>query len=164
MSNLIANKELASKYLDVALKYDELEEFLTGDLMYELTIRDTYGNKFFSAMHVMEAIYEKHISNPSLHLDKMTYDTIIQVLEESCYSKDILNIFSDIEYQINSQMNNRAAFNFDCTNLLLKVKENISRNAEIYKTPEDKDHPNGIWSDIEKHGATLEQITGKKVM
>ena len=88
MSNFIANMDLASRYLEIALKRNELEEFLTGDLLYELTLRDTYGNKVFSAMHVMEAIYAKHRSTPDLNLDKMTYDVFVKVLDESCYSRD----------------------------------------------------------------------------
>ena len=55
-----------------------------------------------------------------LNLDKMTYDAFVKVLDESCYSRDILNTLSDIEYQINSQKQNNAAFNLDYDDLLLK--------------------------------------------
>ena len=36
--------------------------------------------------------------------------------------------------------------------------------VQIYKTPEDKEHPNGIWYDLLVHNENIEQITGQKVM
>lgn len=164
MSNLIADKELASKYLDVALEYGELKEFLTGDLDYELTLRDTYGNKVFSAMHVMEAIYDKHRLNPNLKLDEKTYNTMVLVLETRRNSRDILAIFSDIEYQLNAQKNGTAAFSINGIEILEKMKDNVFRNKNRYQKSEEKEHPNGIWPEIQQHNVTVEQITGHKIL
>lgn len=164
MSNLKADMELADKFLEVALKYNELKEFLTGDLTYELKVKDPNGNSVFSAMHIMEAIYNKHRKNPELGLDKKTYDCMVYVLDNRRNSREILAIFSDIEYQMNSQKNGTAAFNVDCLELLNKMKSNIDRNKLRYQISEEKEHPNGIWPEIEMHNITLEQITGHKIL
>ena len=164
MSNFIANIDLASKYLEIALKCNELEEFLTGDPLYELTLRDMYGNKIYSAMHVMEAIYEKHRNDPDLNLDKMTYDVFVKVLDESCYSRDIINTLSNIEYQINSQKHNNAAFNLDVDDLLSKVRANVLKYADVYKSPEDNEHPDGIWHHVLMHINNLELLTNIRII
>ena len=103
MGNLIATKRLASKYLDIALKKNGLEDFLTGFCLYELTVKDSYGNDVFSAMHVMEAIYDKYREDPNCNIDKMTYDAIINILETTRHGSSILNLFDDIVYQMNAE-------------------------------------------------------------
>lgn len=162
MGNLIANKELASKFLDIALKYDEFQRFLTGSLAYELTVKDPYGNDVFSAMHVMEAIYDKHKKEPNLKLDELTYNSMINTLRTRRNSSDILNILSDIEYHMNAEKSKTAAFNVDCLNLLVEIRENIERNKDFYKSSVEIDE--GIWNQIQMHDVTIEQITGHKVL
>ena len=105
VSNLIANKELASKYLDVALKNNSFREFLLGYSLYELTVKDQNGNNVFSAMHVMEAIYDKFRKDPNSNIDKLTYQTMIYELQTNRFNKAILNLFENITYQISEQKN-----------------------------------------------------------
>jgi len=162
MSNLIANKELASEYLDIALENNEFQKFLTGNLAYELVVKDSYGKNVFSAMHVMEAIYDKHKQNPNLRLDGLTFNTMVNVLRTRRNASDILNILSDIEYQMNAEKNNTAAFNVNCLNLLVEIRQNLERNKEFYQSSIEVNQ--GIWNEIQLHNMTLEQITGHKVL
>ena len=144
MSNLIANKELASKYLEVALKNNSFREFLLGYSLYELTVKDSNGNNVFSAMHVMEAIYEKYRRYQNSNIDKLTYTTMIHELQTNRFNKAILNLFENITYQINAQKNQTAPFSFDCMKLLEEAKENLKRNEAFYKYPQGENRPNFI--------------------
>ena len=42
MNDLIANNELADKFLNLELKYDDLAAFLSGSPECKLTTRDSY--------------------------------------------------------------------------------------------------------------------------
>lgn len=164
MGKLKANRELAKKYLDVALATNEFREFLLGFSLYELTVTDSYGNEVFSAMHVMEAIYDKYREKPNSGIDKLTYETIIKELKTSRFNKAILNIFEDITYQMDAQKNGTAPFNLDCGNLLEEAKENLKRNEAFYKYPQGESKPNGIWPQIEMYNARIEQTIGHKIL
>lgn len=164
MSNLIANKELASKYLEVALKNNSFREFLLGYSLYELNVKDQNGNNVFSAMHVMEAIYDKYRKNPDSKIDKLTYETMIHELQTNRFNKAILNLFENITYQISAQKNQTAPFSFDCMKLLEEAKENLKRNEVFYKYPQGENKPNGIWPELEMYNNRIEQTTGHKIL
>ena len=164
MGNLIATKELAKKYLDIALKCNNFKRFFVGSPLYELTVKDSYGNDVFSSMHVMEAIYDKYREDPSCNIDKMTYETIINELRNSRYGEQILKIFENIIYQISAQKNKTAPFNFDCVELLEEMKMNLSRNEDFYKSPDVNLKPHGIWPEVEMYDARIQKIIGRKIL
>lgn len=164
MSNLIANPELARKYLDIALRNNSFREFLLGFSLYELNVKDSQGNNVFSAMHVMEAIYDKYKSDPNSGIEKLTYETMLNELKTNRFSKAILNLFEDITYQISAQKNQTAPFNLDCLTLLEEAKENLKRNELFYKYPQGENKPNGIWPELEMYNNRIEQTIGRKIM
>ncbi len=166
MDNLIASPSLAKAYLNTALKYGELEYFLEGLEPYILYVKDPYGNDVFSAMHVMEAIYNKHRSDPSLKLDELTANTIAQELEKTRYEKSILNLMEDILYQVNAQKKGTAAFNLDCVDLLNELRENIKRNEPFYRYPlrlKDGSMSN-TWAKLEDYNKRMYQETGTEIL
>ena len=150
--------------MDIALKKNGLEDFLTGFCLYELTVKDSYGNDVFSAMHVMEAIYDKYREDPNCNIDKMTYNIMINLLKNKRSRMTILNIFDDITYQINAQKNKTAPFNFNCEELLYEMKSNLIRNKDFYKLSDGVNKPNGIWPEIEMYDARIEQTIGRKIL
>ena len=164
MGNLIATKRLASKYLDVALEAGCLEEFLIGFPLFKLTVKDSYGNDVFSSMHVMEAIYDKYREDPNCNIDKMTHDSIINILETTRHGSSILNLFDDIVYQMNAQKNKTAPFSFDCGELLESMKKNLIKNERFYKYPINNNKPNGIWPEIEMYDVRIQQTLGRKLL
>lgn len=164
MGNLIATKELAKNYLDIALKYDEFKDFLLGSPIYELKVKDSYGNDVYSAMHVMEAIYDKYRENTVPNLDKLTYETMIEELKNYKYLPSILNIIENIEYQITAENTGKAPFEMNCVGLLEEFKNHIERNKSVYQLPIPDIGENGYWPSLENHNAIIEQISGKKII
>ena len=166
MDNLIASPSLAKAYLNTALEYGKLANFLEGFGLFGLHVKDPYGNDVFSAMHVMEAIYNKHRSDQSLKLDELTANTIAQELERTRYEENILNLMEDILYQVNAQKKGTAAFNLDCVDLLNKLKENIKRNEPFYRYPHRlKDGSmSNTWAKLEDYNKRMYQETGTKIL
>ncbi len=152
MDNLIANKDLAKAYLEISLKYNQLGSFLTGSPECELTLRDPNGEKVFSAMHVMEAIYDKYRENPNSGIDKQVFDSMIKELKEEVLAKYILNLLEDIEYQLYCEENNIAPFKLDCAGLLKEVSENLVRNKQRFRTPvQSYSGCRSVWGEFVAH-------------
>ena len=78
-------KELAEKLLDIALKYDELDKFITSYPGYELYVNDGMGNKVNSVDAMMIAIYKKY----------STDNRISNKLYEAIYKRGISNYDGD---------------------------------------------------------------------
>ena len=164
MDNLIATKELANQYLEISLKYNDLGSFLIGSPECELTLRDPNGEKVFSAMHVMEAIYDKYRENPNSGIDKQVFDSMIKELREEVLAKYILNLLEDIEYQLYCEKNNIAPFKLDCASLLKEVSENLMRNKDRFQKPVPA-YPGyrGAWGEFVAHDKRVEDY-GHKIL
>ncbi len=124
------NVGLAVKLLEVSLKYDDLWSFLVGGPGYELNAPNGYGVKEQNTTLVMQAIYTKYQSDPSVAEkleEALEYD-----LGSSRNGSDVIEMLNIIKYQLSSEKVGSAPFKIDCEKFLSIVKENIIRNKELY--------------------------------
>ena len=124
------NVGLAVKLLEVSLKYDDLWSFLVGGPGYELNAPNGYGVKEQNTTLVMQAIYTKYQSDPSVAEkleEALEYD-----LGSSRNGSDVIEMLNIIKYQLSSEKVGSAPFKIDCEKFLSLVKENIIRNKELY--------------------------------
>ncbi|MBQ3423105.1 MAG: hypothetical protein IJH34_15960 [Romboutsia sp.] len=139
MNSLFRASLLATKKLDLALDHNQLDEFLCGYPVYQMDEVDEKGNEIPNSKLIMEAIYRIHNSRPEIELDKMTFDTIKELLKTDKSSEDILNILDNIEYQIEAEKSGTATFKMNCEELLKALKENLIENKELYESGSYKD-------------------------
>ena len=162
-SKLIADSELANKYLDIALKYEKFGEFLGGIPIFELTTIGPMGERIFSVAHVVGAVYDKYKEEPESNLDKKMYEEIKRILETSPYERFVLHLLEVIEYQMDCEKKKIAPFKIDCVDLLKDVKDNINRNKIRYTKKSDLYGENGIWPSLEMHNTRLSSY-GHRIM
>ncbi len=157
MNNYLYVKELAEKLLDIALKYDELDKFITGYPGYEVTVNDGIGNKVNSIDAIMQSIYKKYGENSSIteHL----YTAIAVRINSTKNGETLLYLIDMIKYQMREEKANTAPFKINCIELLDLVKENIIRNRDIYNRP-FKTHINGFMEDFKIAANNLELTCG----
>ena len=129
-------RELALKLLDIALKHNDLDQYLEGSPLYEIITHDTMGNKVQATSIVMESVYEKYKSNPELELDKKAYEALKKIGKEAKYIGYITNGIDDIMYQLNAEKENRAPFHLNYEELLKGFRNNLYENRDLYWDPE----------------------------
>lgn len=164
MSEILASQELASGYLNIALENNMLLDFLVGRPLFELKVKDGYGNTTFSSMHVMEAIYDKYREDANLMLDKKVYEEFLNELKVSKFPKDIFNITEDILYHINSEKTGTAPFSMDCITLLEELKNNLSRNKAFYTYSNEQHNIKSVWPQIEDYNDRVFNSSGKRII
>lgn len=151
-------KEHAMDILDLALEFDKLDMFLVGGDVYRLSDFNTPVIQHDSYL-VMQAVYDKYNQNPELELDKKVYEAIIKLLETEKYEPFIINIISDIEYQLMSEQQKTAPFELNCIEILKKLRENIERNKERFKSGSTN-----MWGRLENHDKIINTHYGHKIL
>ena len=125
-------EKLALKFLDRALEFNHLDQYLGGSPLYGIKTHDTMGNKVQATGIVMESVYKKYKSNPELELDKKTYEALKKLGKEGRSTEAITNGIDDIMYQLTAEKENRAPFHLNCEELLTEFRNNLYENRNLY--------------------------------
>ena len=131
--NYEINKKLAMDLLDVALKNDHLLFYVAGQDPYSIKIQNENGNRSSSVAFTMEAIYEKHKTDPSLMIDKKVYEILERAVSNLTDQDVLMFIINVIQYQLSAEQSNRASFKIDCKTLLEKLKNHLIVNKDYFE-------------------------------
>lgn len=149
----------AEKMLDLAIKHNKIESYVSGEPPLKITAVTEDGKKINNSMLVMKCIYKKHLKNKELELDKKVYDAMMKVLKTRNHEDLVLNVLRNIEYHIFLQNEGVAPFEMDCAELLKEAKNNIIRNKNRFEN--DK---YGMWTDLENINEAFENNYGHKIL
>ena len=131
--NQLARMVTAMRLLDIALEYNELDEFLIGFPGYELGGKDGNGGYVQDTSLVMQAIYKKYEIDPSI--SEKFYEAIAGHINRTKSGKTLMEMLRVINAQLRHEKEKTAPFSIDCAALLQLARENIVRNRDLYLKP-----------------------------
>lgn len=164
MRGIQANDDLAKSYLEVALLHNKLYDFVFSTPLYDLQVDDGYGNGVHSAKHVMKALYNKQLEDPSIDMEKKITEVIINNLKEYKYHGTILNLLENLEYHIHAEKNKIATFKLDTIKLFDEIKTHLNKNQIQYKQETRRNGKHGLWPQLELFDVRMQSSTGRKIM
>lgn len=126
-------KDSARRKLEIALEFNKLADYITGDPLFAIKVSDGAGGRVKSTMYPMEAIYDMHREHPELELDRKFYAEL-----NTCFMRDhnpiaLYNGVQAIVYQMRAECSDNAAFYVDCLGLLATVRKSIAENRALYQ-------------------------------
>lgn len=158
-------EEQAQRLLDIALKYDMMNDYLSVFPGFELPVTDSYGNRVDSVSTRMNAIYKRYKEDPGSNVNIIMADTFIDSMRRMHSGAILIIYLREIEYLMNAQASKKASFKVDIMSLLLAAKDNIAQNLYFYQTDRRyKEYPDGYMQDLESICETLESKTDLKLM
>ena len=134
---LRATPDLALKYLEIALKYDDLPDFISGGAMYELNSYDMYGGADRMACYYADALYQKYSLGDVEQFDKMVFDAFAKKLS-SRDDRTLHNTLETLKYMLICEENGTATFLIDRTRLFEIIRNNVLKNIKFFLHPSYK--------------------------
>ena len=128
--------------LQSAMKLEELDEFLCGSTMYQVSGHDCYGGTsyFFNPIHTMEAIYYWNNLHMGGKFYKKVQDAYIKVFQKKRYNIKIDNLLETLVYHVSRchddpEPSVARSLKLDMDAILEEARQNIQRNIKFYEYP-----------------------------
>jgi len=128
---LQASPQLASEYLEIALKYDTLDEFLRGMSGYSLNTYDMYGESVPMLSYVADALYRKQKKGDVENFEDMVFCALAKNLANR-YDKALHYSLEVYKHMLFCEENNTATFKLNRELLFEIIKNNVVNNIKFY--------------------------------
>lgn len=123
------NEKLNREGLLLAIKRNELDEFLSGSGMYRLGYNPyAPGNTMLNLTPAMSAIYSYYIDEPEKRVDLKLEDTLLNWLTWKS-GIGVFAVFSVLSYQLKMELNNKSPFKINKD----KIQKELKNALDIYK-------------------------------
>ena len=124
--------EYGDKLLDISIKYNHFDDFVSGFLDYKLEVINPFtGEKEASYMAVVETIYNRKRNVPDSDiLDRYT-DTLCDCLSRYKGSNGLLFLLRQVGYQLSETKAGRAPGLVDFEKIISAAKKNFEVNKEF---------------------------------
>ena len=125
-------KELAYKYLEIALKYNQFDYFVMGYPGVYIDEIDKYGNKIMDVSYTVEAIYDYYKTHSDSNIEKDFNDILIEQASTNLDIESVYNIFRVTNYCMQREKSNGAPFSISGLQILDALKKNLQKNKEQF--------------------------------
>lgn len=123
------NKDLSRQGLLLAIKRNELDEFLSGRGIYKLGYNEyAPSNTMLNLTPAMSAIYSYYIEETDKRVDLELENTLLDWLTWKS-GIGVFAVFSVLSYQLKMEKNNKSPFRIDKD----KIKNEFKRAVNAYK-------------------------------
>lgn len=123
------NEKLNREGLLLAIKRNELDEFLSGSGMYRLGYNPyAPGNTMLNLTPAMSAIYSYYIDEPEKRVDLKLEGTLLDWLTWKS-GIGVFAVFSVLSYQLKMELSNKSPFKINKD----RIKKELKKALDIYK-------------------------------
>ena len=125
-------KELARKYLEIALEFNHFDYFVMGYSGLYIDEIDKYGNKIMDVSYTVEAIYDYYKLHSDSNIEKDFNDILIEQASTNLDIESVYNIFRVTNYCMQREKSNGAPFSISGLQILDALKKNLQKNKEQF--------------------------------
>ncbi|WP_315081025.1 hypothetical protein [uncultured Clostridium sp.] len=123
------NEKLNREGLLIAIKRNEIDEFLSGSGMYRLGYNPyAPGNTMLNLSPAMSAIYSYYIDEPEKRVDLKLENTLLDWLTWKS-GIGVYAVFSVLSYQLRMELSNKSSFKINKD----KINKELKKALDIYK-------------------------------
>ena len=145
--------------LEMALKKSQLDEFISGTGVYEITApQGMNGPLSYSASETMQTIYRKYNRDNNQNIASLTQSAFYEIFDEY-KSIRIVNALGAINYHMLLEKDGRAPFKLDYQTILAKARKNLVDNKDLFKNGQ---YP--FWEELENADKSLNECHGIHIL
>lgn len=142
------NDKLNRQGLLLAIKRNELDEFLCGSGMYRLGY-NSYdpGNTMLNLAPAMTAIYSYYIDEQEKRIDIELEKTLLDWLTWKS-GIGVFAVFSVLSYQLKMELSNKSPFKINKDKIIIELKKALDMyedDLKAYKEYEGECLTDGLW-------------------
>lgn len=151
------NKQLNRQGLLLAIKRNELDEFLSGTGMYRLGYNSyAPGNTMLNLPPAMKAIYDYYIDKPEKRVDLELEKTLLDFLTWKS-GIGVFAAFSVLSYQLKMEQSNKSPFKINSDKITSELKKALhmhENDLKSLKKYEGENLKEGLWEALQIENKT----------
>lgn len=165
MSYYELNKEHAKKLLNIAIKNNNILDFVLCRGLYQILPPETIKQNGFPVQIIMQSIYETYEEQPETKLDSKFFEEVKNyMLGGKTGGIYVIRLLYDIEYQLEAEKDKKAPFHINCNELLKLISDCIKKNKEKFESYDPVHLARGLMPEFEEHDDYLDRHFGHKIL